>query len=134
EVVGGLVEQQEIRGMQQHLEKRIAVALAAREYADALEDVVTREQKTAEQAAQLGLRGRWRHLSQVFQNAGFGVEFLVLVLREIVGLDVVAELEVSGREGLRASQQLDQCGLPCSIHADERNAVAALDHEIHSAE
>ena len=35
EVVGRLVEQQEIRGMQQHAQQRVAVALAAGEHADA---------------------------------------------------------------------------------------------------
>ena len=42
--------------------QRVAVALAAGEHADALENVVCREQETAEQAAQFGLGGARREL------------------------------------------------------------------------
>ena len=40
EVVGRLIEQQEIRGMLQHLGQRITIALAARKHSDGLEHIV----------------------------------------------------------------------------------------------
>ena len=40
QVVGGLIEEQEIRRTQQHARQGIAIALAARKHADALEDLV----------------------------------------------------------------------------------------------
>src|SRR5882672_3876157 len=120
--------------MQKHLEQRISVTLAAREHADTFEDVVTREQEAAQQATQFGLRGRARLLAQVFQDARLWIEFLVLVLCEVVEVDVVAELEFSGGQRLGVGQQLDQGGLPGSVYADERNPVATLDHEINVVE
>jgi len=100
EVVGGLIEQQEVGGVQQHFEQRVAIALSAGEDADALKDIVAREKKTAEQAAQLGLRGGGREFAEVVEDASFRIEFFILVLREIVGLDVVAELVFAGGERL----------------------------------
>ena len=62
--------------MQQHAQQGVAVALAAREDADLLEDVVSGEQETAEQTAQLGLGGTSRDLAKVVEDAGVGIEFL----------------------------------------------------------
>src|SRR5665213_3702925 len=45
QVIGGLVEQQEIRWGEKHASQRVAIALAAREDADALERVVIAEQE-----------------------------------------------------------------------------------------
>ena len=50
-MIGGLVEQQEIRRLQQHAGQRVAVAFAAGEHADAFEDIVAGEQEAAEQAS-----------------------------------------------------------------------------------
>ena len=51
EVVGGLVEQKEIRRMQQQAQQGVAAALAAGEHADLLEHVLVRKQEAPEQAA-----------------------------------------------------------------------------------
>ena len=51
EVVRRLVEQQHVRGLEQHLREREPVALAAREHGDLLVDVVAREQEPAEEGA-----------------------------------------------------------------------------------
>ena len=56
--------------MQQHPRQRIAIALAAREHADGLEDVVFGEQETAEQAAQLGHGLLRRHVSTGHRACG----------------------------------------------------------------
>ena len=91
EVVGGLVEQQEVGGVQQHFQQRVTIALASGEDADTLKDIVSREKETAEQAAQFGLRRGSGEFAEIVENAGFGIELFVLVLREVVEMDFVAE-------------------------------------------
>src|SRR5260370_3145488 len=133
-MVGGLIEQQKVGGVPQHFEQRLAIALASGEDADALKNVVARKKETAEQAAQLGLRGGCREFSKVVEDASFRIEFFVLILREIVGLDVVAQLVFAGGERLLAGQQFNQSGLSCSVDSHQRDALTALDHEIYFLE
>ena len=42
--------------------------------------------------------------------------------------------DIRRAQWLGAGKQFDQRRFPCSIHAHQRNAVAAFDHEIHVAE
>ena len=86
--------------MQQHFEQRVTIALASGEDTDALEDIVAREKKTAEQAAQFGLRGCTRKLAEVVEDARFRIELFVLILREVVELHLVAELVFAGGQRL----------------------------------
>src|SRR5580658_3456625 len=51
QVIGGLVEQQEIGWLQQHASQSVTVALTSREHADALEHVVFGKQEAAQQTA-----------------------------------------------------------------------------------
>ena len=95
EVVGGFIEQQEIRRPQKHPRQGIAVALAAGKHSDTLEDVILRKQEAPEQAAQLRLGAR-RYAGKVIQQACFGIERLILVLREVVWVRVVAQAIFSG--------------------------------------
>src|ERR1700687_3641300 len=85
EMVCGLVQQKEICRMQQHSQQRVAVALAAREHADALENVIGGEQEASQKAAQLGLRRARRNLAQIVEDARIRIELLVLVLCEVIG-------------------------------------------------
>ena len=62
-----------------------------------------------------------------------GVELLVLVLREIIRLDVVPQLQRALGERLDAGQQLDQRRFACAVHTHQRDAIAALDGEVHVA-
>ena len=64
----------------------------------------------------------------------FGIERLVLILREIVGRHVVAEHVFARRDRLLARQELDQRRLPRPVDADQRDAVAALDVERRAGE
>src|ERR1700674_239196 len=112
-MVGGLIEQQEVSRVQQHFQQRVAIALASGEDADALKHIVARKKKTAEQAAQLGLRGGGREFAKVVEDASFRIELFVLFLREVVGLDVVAQLVFAGAQGLLTGQQFNESGFPC---------------------
>ena len=91
QVVGGLVEQQKIRGHHQHAGQRVAVALAAGEHRYGLEDIVFREQEAAQNAAQLGVGGARGDGGQVVDHAGVLVQLFVLVLGEVIGLGIVAQ-------------------------------------------
>ena len=96
EVVGGFVEQQEIGRVQQHSRQRVAIAFAAGEHANALEHIVLGKQETAQQAAQFGL-GAERHgrgARQVVEQARLRVKLLVLVLGEVIGFNIVAQLDI----------------------------------------
>jgi len=93
EMIGGLVEQQKIRGPQQHARQGVTIALSAGKHADALEDFILRKQKASQQGAQLRLAAQRcrRHGADVVNQASFRVEHLVLVLREVISLHIVAQ-------------------------------------------
>ncbi len=129
EVVGGLVEQQQVRGRDEHLGHGVAVALAAGEDAEFLEDVVAGEHEAAEQGAQLDDGNLGGDAGDVVEHLGVGVEDFVLVLREEVGEDVVAFADGAGGGLFLAAEQADEGGLAGAVGADEGDAVAALDRE-----
>ena len=70
-----------------------------------------------------------RELAEVVEHARVGIEFLVLILREVIGVHVVAEAVFARGERLGAGQQLDQRRFAGAVHADQGDAVAALDDE-----
>ena len=47
-----------------------------------------------------GLRRCGRKFAEIVEDARFGIEFLVLILREVIGLDFVAKLVFPGGERL----------------------------------
>ncbi len=58
------------------------------------------------------------------------IELLVLILREVIGLGVVAQRVFARGHRLGARQNLDQRRFAGAVDADQRHAVAALDDEI----
>src|SRR5438552_17944739 len=115
--------------MKQHPQQRVTITLAAGKYADALENLVGREQETTQQTAQLGLCGARRKLSQVIEDARVLLELFVLILRKVIRLNVVAQAVFASAQRLFSSKQLDQRGFSCAVHPDQRDAIAALNHE-----
>ena len=73
--------------------------------------------------------GARRHRAEVVEQARVGVELLVLVLGEVVGLRVVPQDVLARGDGLLPGEDLDQRGFARAVHAHQRDAVAALDHE-----
>ena len=115
-MVGGFVEQQKVCRMHQHAQQGVAIALSAGEHADAFENVVGGKQKASEQAAQFGLRGTRRKFAEIVENARVGIEFLVLVLREVIGLDVVSEFVLAfGKRFRAAASNLIRVDLPAPL-------------------
>src|SRR5258706_1143367 len=132
EVIGGFIEQQEIRRLQQHARHRVAVTFAAGKHADALEHIVIRKKKAAEQCAQTRLIAdrRGRDAGEVVDQAGRRIERFVLVLREIIHFHIVSQAKFALRHGFGPGQQLDESGFSGAIHAHERDTVSTIDHKI----
>ena len=76
------------------------------------------------------LRGARRHGCQIVDHAGGLVEFLVLVLGEIVGLGVVAQDVFAGGHGFGAGEDLDHGGFAGTVDAHEGETIAALDDQV----
>ena len=125
----GSSSSRKLAGLTRILRQRVAVALAAGEDAEGLEDVVAGEEEAAEEAAQFGLRHFWRDAADVGEHLSAGVEDFVLVLREVFGKDVVAELQGAAGGSVLPGKQADEGGLAGSVDADQRDAVAAIDGE-----
>ena len=128
-MVGGLVEQQKVRRRDKNARQGEAIALAAGEHAELLEDVVAGEEEAAEERTEFLFGHLERGAADVVEHARVGVEHLVLVLREVLADHVVAEFDVAGGGLLHAGEQLDERGFAGAVDAHQRNAVAALDGE-----
>src|SRR4051812_28453862 len=120
--------------MKQHPGQRIAIAFAAGEHADRFEDIISGEQEAPEQVAQLGCARKRRNRLQIFEYSPLDIEFLVLVLRKIVRLDIVSKLNAPAGCWLNATKKLDQRGFSGAVYAYECNAISALHHEADVAE
>src|ERR1035441_8810248 len=129
-MVGGLIEQHEVGRHHEHAGQGIAIAFAAGKHADGLEDIVFGEEEATEDAAQFGIGGAWSDGRKVVDQARVLVEFLVLVLREIVGLGVVTEEVFPRGHGLGAGQNLDHGGLARALDAHQGDAGGALDDQV----
>src|SRR5438067_788594 len=119
--------------MQQHAQKGIAIALTSRQYPNLFEYIVIGKQERAQQSPEFGLSRTRGDFPQVIQNARLGIEFLVLILRKVIRLNVVPDFIFSRSSRFCPGEQFDQRRFPCTIHADKGNPVAALDDEIHAA-
>ena len=95
EVVRRFVEDEEIRGLEQHAGQRDTGAFAAGEDSDFLEHVIAGEKEAAEDVAHLrgGVAGGDGLDS--FQDGEVGIEFVGVVLREERGFYVVPKYDVS---------------------------------------
>ena len=94
-----------------------------------LENIVGGKKETPEKAAQLCLCGTRRHVTKVVEDARFRIQFLVLVLGEVVRFNVVPQSVLASGQGLGLGQQFDQCGLSGSVDSDQGDPVATLDQE-----
>src|SRR5438034_9119820 len=110
--------------MKQHPQQRVTITLAAGKYADALENLVGRKEKTAQQAAQLCLCGAGRKLSQIIENSSVLIELFVLILGKVICLNVVAQAVFASARRFSASEQIDLCGFYCAVYPDRHIAIS----------
>jgi len=132
EVVGGLVEDQDVGPRGDQDRQRETALLAAGDVAQLLLGVGAGEEEAAEQhprllAAEAGLAlRRVEHGARPRRRVG--------VLGEVAELDVVAAADDAGGGGATAGESLDQGRLAGPVGADEDHVLAALDLEAGAGE
>ena len=135
EVVGGLVEQEEVDGRDEHLGHGVAVAFAAGEDAELFEDVVAGEHEAAEEASGVRRRGLWgrrRRCRRACRRWGRGL--CTGPARRSRRGRCGPSLMVPAVGCFLAAEQADEGGFACAVGADEGDAVAALDGEVEVVE
>ena len=134
EMVGRLVEQQRVRRTQQHARHRQPRALAARQHAGLLVDVVAREEESAEDVADGRHHVVGRAGPQRVVDGEIGVEPRRLVLREVLHHHLVSLAPLTRVRRLDAGEHAHQGGLPGPVRSDDRDAVAPLDVQARAPE
>ena len=134
EVVGRLVEQQRVRRAQQHARDRQPRALAARQHAHRLLDVVAREQEAAEDVADARHHVDRRVAGERLVDGQRRIEPRRFVLREVLHDDLVPLGPRAGVGRLDAREHPHQRRLAGAVRADQRDAIAALDVQVDAVE
>ena len=135
EVVGGLVEHEEVRAGEHHAGEHDAHLLAAGKHADGLVHVVAGEEHPAEEAAHVRFQLFGRILGEPLHHVEVAaVEILAVVLGEVVGGDGNAPLEAAavGLDFLR--EDAEEGGLRLFVRADKGDFLPLGDDEGHVLE
>ena len=133
EVVGRLVENQQVDGLQQQFDHRQTGPLAAGKHLDEFFAGILAEHEGAEDIADTGPDVAHGDVVDGFEDGDRLVEPRRFVLREIADLDVVAHLDRTFEVDL-AHDRLDHRGLTFAVAAHEGDFVAPLDGDRHVAE
>ncbi len=130
EVVGGLVEDQKVGGLDEHADECDARAFATGKDADFFKDIVAAEEEAAEKVAAL-----WRG----FAGGGFfygledglvGIEFIGVVLGEVGEGDAESEGEFAIGRGILAGDEAAEGGFAGAVGADDGVFFAFGDLEV----
>ena len=130
-MVGGFVQQQQVRFLPGQQCQRKTALLAAGEAGHRAVFAVSRKAESAEEVAQRQrgfLRGQALH---VLQRRGGAVEVLQLVLGEVADADVGREFELAGGRLQLAHQQFDQRGFARPVGAEQCDARAGAQHQFY---
>src|SRR4029079_3348542 len=100
---------------------------------DGLERVVAADRDRAEQRAPRGDDLERRHLGHRLEDGLAAVELGALVLREVRERDVVPELALALARRA-AGEDAHERALAGAVRPDQRQAVAALDEQVETAE
>ncbi len=133
EVVGGLVEQQQVRPPAHEQRQRQPRLLAAGERLDRRVGHLAAEVEAAEVVAQV-LLARPRVLpDQVAQRRLVATQLLDLVLREVADLQPVAFDAPARQQRLLAGERLDQRGLAGAVRTEQAESSARAQRQLHVA-
>ena len=133
EVVGRLVEDEEVRARGDEKREGQPPPLPSREHADGfLLRVVAGEEEASQQLLGIGARKPGRRARAVDHAAA--IVQLEGVLGEIAALHALTEAHGSRRRRAATDQRLDQGGLARAVRSDQGDVLAALQHEIDAAE
>ena len=133
EVVGRLVEQEDVVGFEQEAHHSEARAFAAGEDAHLLVHVVAGEEERPEDVPKLFADFAYCHAVDGVEDGEFRVEQVCLVLGEVADVDVVPDAHFAG-EGDFAHNHLDQRGFAFAVFADEGDFLAAAHLEVDALE
>ena len=128
EVVGRLVEDQDVRLRRHQHRQREPPALAARQSRQRLLGLGAREQEAPEQGARPAGREPGGALGGLERGARRAE--LLRVLREVAELHVVPGAQPARLERAAPGERLDQGRLADAVGADERHVLAALEPEL----
>ena len=130
EVVGWLVENQEIDGLEQKFYHGQSAALAATQHLDLLVGGFAAKHKSTEDVANLQADIARGHAVNGVEDGEILVQQLCLVLGIVAYLYVVAELQAAAVVDF-LHDALDEGGLACAVLAHEGHFLAALDGEVY---
>ena len=128
EVVGGLVHEDGVGGVEDHFAHGHTGALAAGEHADFFIDGVAGKEQNPGEIAHFLLGGGDSGGLEFFQDVVFQVEGLVFLAEEFEG-DAVAPFEIAGIRRVFPGENVQQRGLARAVGADDADASAARDVE-----
>ena len=128
EMIGGLVENEQIDGIEQEPYHGKSGLLASRKHLHFLVGVLATKHKCAKDVTDLGADVADCHAVDGVEHRYLSVEQLGLVLGKISYLYVVADFEVAGKGDL-VHDALHQCGLSLSIFSHKRHLLATFDSE-----
>ena len=116
--------------MQQHPRQSVAIAFAARQNANAFENIVFAEQKTAQQdcatlSVSYGAPRRPNHPALAHSHPALCIDPGRNSPRPRYGRACIRRMLT-----LRTCQQFDERRFARAVHADERYTITALDNEI----
>lgn len=130
EVVGGLVENEEVGGADEHANKGDAGTFATTQDADFFEDIVPSEEEAAEDIARGHGGAAGLDLFDGFENRQGGFEFVGMVLIEEGGEGFGAEFVVAGERGLFPGDHAAEGGLAGAVGADDGDFFTTGDFEV----
>ena len=133
EVVGRLVEHEQVRAGGDEQRERESTALAAGQHRDVpLVHLPPGEEEAAEQVLRLRPLEARRALGALEHRAARGQ--LLLVLREVRGHDAVPEPGPAARQLAPAQQRFDECRLPGAVRPDQPDVLPSLERELRAVQ
>ncbi len=135
EMVGRLVEQQQVRGVARCQRQQQPRLLAARQHADLEIGAIARETEAAELGAHLGLAGgRPQGAAHVLKRRRLVVETFLLVLREVADAQARRALDLALAWLQAIRQQPDEGRLAVAILAEQGDAVVHVEPQVELAQ
>ena len=134
EMVGGLVEYQEIGGSEEEFGEGETCLLATGEHLHLLVDVLLVEEETAEDVADFGADVAECDVVDGLEDRLFGVEHSRLILCIVAHLDIGAEAERAGIVAEFADEDASERGFALAVLAHESDFRAGGDEHIDMVE
>ena len=134
EVVGGLVENKEVGGADEHADEGDAGAFTTGEDADFFEDVVAFKKEAAEDVAGGHFGAAGLDFFDGFEDGEVGIEFVGVVLVEEGGEGFGSEVVVAGGGLFVSRDHAAEGGFSGTVGSDDGDFFAPSDFEIEVAE